>query len=603
MFTYHALKKTLHTFMKNWSAYLILVISLDLILSFLIVPLMRWFTRLIMITNRVPYVSYTNIGWLFTKRPAAVVELLVLALIILILVFWQFAFLLTGVANILKLQEQRLTVVLKASLRSLLHLRVSSFLFFIPYFVLVLPFSENYLSSPLLAKIQIPVFIIEFLQQKPRYAILLAFGTLIVSYLALRLIQALPLMVIKKQHGFTAAKTSWVLTRHHLWAYIWRLVMLGFSGLVATGTVSLILYGLQLLLDKTPKLIAFSGAVINMGLLSIWSRIIGAVILVNFILLLLMMLDAQAPFVLNVQATKQPKRLASHRWIPLILVAIFLTSQISFNIYYLRGAVLTQPLTISHRGVDNENGVQNTIPALIKTSKEKPDYVEMDLHETKDHQFVVMHDENLKQLTGVNKAPYQLKLKQLTRLKAHENGHVAPVASFDTYLRAAETHHQKLLVELKTTAHDSKNMLTRFDRRYAHRLMADHDMVHSLDYQVISGLKKLTPKLKVSYILPYNLTFPQTSADAYTMEETTLNSAFVTQVHYNHQAVFAWTINDRDDMTKMFFLNVDGVVTDKLTLLKQTIKSNFDHPSYASRLLIYSNELDNLTSLSKTALN
>src|SRR5690625_2466644 len=67
--------------------------------------------------------------------------------------------------------------------------------------------------------------------------------------------------------------------------------------------------------------------------------------------------------------------------------------------FYLTGDN-RRPVTISHRGVAEKNGVQNTIPALERTHRLYPDYVEMDVHETKDHQFVVMHDENLKELAG-----------------------------------------------------------------------------------------------------------------------------------------------------------------------------------------------------------
>ncbi len=35
---------------------------------------------------------------------------------------------------------------------------------------------------------------------------------------------------------------------------------------------------------------------------------------------------------------------------------------------------------------------KNTLDSLIETNKAKPDYVEMDIQETKDHQFIVMHD-------------------------------------------------------------------------------------------------------------------------------------------------------------------------------------------------------------------
>ena len=96
------------------------------------------------------------------------------------------------------------------------------------------------------------------------------------------------------------------------------------------------------------------------------------------------------------------------------------------------------PMTVSHRGVTDGNGVQNSISALKRTSRKyHPDYVEMDIHETKDHQFVVMHDEKLRKLAGVNKRPGQLTLRQLERLSIHENGQRSKIASLNEYLSAA----------------------------------------------------------------------------------------------------------------------------------------------------------------------
>ncbi|GAY72421.1 glycerophosphoryl diester phosphodiesterase [Lentilactobacillus kosonis] len=196
-------------------------------------------------------------------------------------------------------------------------------------------------------------------------------------------------------------------------------------------------------------------------------------------------------------------------------------------------------------------GVQNTIPALKLTSKEKPNYVEMDIHETKDHQFVVMHDENLEELAGINKAPYQLTLKQLTKITVRENGHHAKIASFDNYLKTANKLHQKLLVEIKVTPHDSKNMTKLFVDRYEKTLLKHHDRIHTLSYPVVTQLKQLAPKLFVSFILPYNLTFPETKANAYTMEATTLDSSFIANADKHKQEVYAWTVDDTDQMDQM----------------------------------------------------
>lgn len=172
-----------------------------------------------------------------------------------------------------------------------------------------------------------------------------------------------------------------------------------------------------------------------------------------------------------------------------------------FSAVYLKGGLDSHPLTISHRGVDAGNGVQNTIPALQKTAKEHPDYVEMDLHETRDHQFVVLHDENLQELAGVNKAPRELTLAQLQRLTVRENGHHAKLASFDAYLAAAARLHQKLIVEIKTTSNDSKGMLQRFIAKYAATLVKHGDRVHSMNYQVVTTLRRQVPDLYTSLIL------------------------------------------------------------------------------------------------------
>ncbi|MGC3141971.1 glycerophosphodiester phosphodiesterase, partial [Enterococcus faecalis] len=40
---------------------------------------------------------------------------------------------------------------------------------------------------------------------------------------------------------------------------------------------------------------------------------------------------------------------------------------IIFNAVYLTGLLESKPLIISHRGVTNSNGVQNTIPAMEST--------------------------------------------------------------------------------------------------------------------------------------------------------------------------------------------------------------------------------------------
>ncbi|EPI15824.1 glycerophosphodiester phosphodiesterase family protein, partial [Enterococcus faecalis] len=309
-----------------------------------------------------------------------------------------------------------------------------------------------------------------------------------------------------------------------------------------------------------------------------------SVLLINF---LYTQLNVQAETTTKVAFDKETKR---NKLVTigmgLGLFTIF-GGYIIFNAVYLTGLLESKPLIISHRGVTNSNGVQNTIPAMERTIKFKPDYIEIDVQETKDHQFVVMHDANLKELAGVDGTPQEFTLAELTKMTVKENGQEAPIASFDDYLAKANQAKQKLLVEIKTSKQDSQGALSNFIEKYERPLIKNNHQVQSLDYNVIKAFKKAKSKVKVSFILPYNFTFPETQADLYTMEATTLNDTFILKADQQKKAVYAWTVNDSEVLSKMLFMDVAGVITDDLELVNEEVNDFEKNPSYADRILHY----------------
>lgn len=412
-------------------------------------------------------------------------------------------------------------------------------IFFTFYFLLIVPFSGIFLKSPLLSKVVVPEFILEFLFKKPLYACLITLFYLIVFIISIRLLYVLPVLLLKKQSLKKAVATSFQLTKGRFVFFSLKLLKLSF--LAFSGNFLLLggLYLLQTWFDRRSAWLALSAGSLNVTLLQLGSFLITIWVSVTLFRLLL-------PHEFKLSTYKSTKRSRLERSARL-LVFLFSGLTLLSNGFYLVN-IGHMPLIISHRGVDNENGVQNTLPALRKTAKSKPDYVEIDVQETKDQRFVVMHDENLK---------------------------------------TAARYHQKLLVEIKTTARDSKQMLPNFFKEYGPKLLQQNAQVQSLDYAVITAAKKYTPKLATYYILPYNFIFPQTPANGYTMEKTTLNSAFVTQAKLSLKKVYSWTVNDEESFKEAAFLDVDGVITDNVTEAKQVYQELKTNKSYASRLLDY----------------
>ena len=565
-------------FKKHLLQYILLVLSLDLISQFIVIPLFRYVTTFVLQAGAIPFVSYQNVIIIITTHTSIFIILIIELILLMLIVYSEFAFLLIGVKNIKK-ATFTLPSVFKETFISLKTLRVSSLLLLIAYFIFIIPFAGIIFRTPLLSKIQIPDFILDYMTRNWILALILILFYLVIGVLGLRLILTLPLMIFKQQKTWPAMKQSWNLTRK-----LWRPLIIRLGELTFLAAIILLgfycsFYLLQLACDIFPRKLSFIIAVVNLTIIQIISEVVliwSSVIAICFLFKPIGIQEKSRP----AQTNKVVISTSS------IIIAVLVMGAAITNILYL-GTNFSAPLIISHRGVSEENGVQNTIPALKKTAHLKPDYVEIDLHETKDKQFVVMHDENLKKLTGVDKKPNELTLKELTNLTAKENGSEGKVASFDQYLKAAKKLHQKLLIEIKTTPQDSKKMLEYFNRKYGKLIIERHYQVQSLDYGVVENLHRINPKLPVLYIQPYNFTYPESVAKGYSMEYSTLDSDFIWQAHLHHHPVYAWTVNQSGLIKRLMYDHVDGIITDDVPEVKKAIKDFKNNSSYANKILNY----------------
>lgn len=592
--TLHFLNKSYRVFFRHWKLYLLLVIGTNFILSQVIQPILTVIVNTILSSNHVEYLTYTNIISVIVNRPILLIELILVILAILGIVYVQMAFMIRSIRSIRYDLKIGYKVLLKQSIHDVLALRPLTALLVTWYFVLILPFGEVLFKSSLLSKVTIPDFIIQDMWASPTIwgPILIVYG--LAFFFSIRLISFLPTLLFssEKRTG-QLIKLSWDSARGRFWTTLLK-------GLVITTSLAILavisqigLYAIQSYADTHLQGQALVIAMVNLLLLEFFSQVVLALSVVLLLGIALDIFEQHQPQLQPVQEIHtKSKRMIGLRRAGVTLAILLIAGTVSiYNYGYLKGLLGDYPVLISHRGVDDGNGVQNTIPALEKTSAEKPDYIEMDIQETKDHQFVVMHDPNLEALAGVNRTVHDLTLSELTALTVSENGYSAKIPSFDQYLDAAEKHHQKLLVEIKVSPQDSPNMTKNFVKKYQKRMLADKNKIHSLSYDVVSQIKKQAPNLYVSFIMPYNISFPNTPANAYTMEATTLNDTFVSQAHDKKQDVYAWTVNDDSVMQNMMFMDVDGIITDQLSTLKDVVKANNDHPSYANRLSLFSNQL------------
>ncbi|WP_171844983.1 glycerophosphoryl diester phosphodiesterase membrane domain-containing protein [Enterococcus mundtii] len=579
-------------FLKGTQAYFRDVVLMHGFILFVCLPLLGSMTRLILQRGSIDYLSTDNIPTLISQHPGVFFSLIAVLLLILLLVYFEFTFLLMSVYFIKKQEPISLKQLLQLTIRQIKKVRPMIFLFFLAYFFLILPISGLSFNSDLLSKIKIPAFIMDFIFTN-RWIIVSSFLLVYVflGYIGIRLIFALPEMILRDRPFREAIRESWRLTKARFFAISGQfLVISGTILLISTISYLAILSG-QIFVEEYFSDYSLISAVFAMTLLQgvLLFNIVMSTVGIFYVIVDFMDDEGFLPDIPSWFSSQEvPKKHTALKNTAFTLFAVFFGVGVCiYNMNYLTSASETKPLTISHRGVSLGNSAQNTIAALEKTSKDyHPDYVEMDIQETKDGQFVVMHDFNLRNLTGVNKAPQDLTLAELEKLTVTENGAKEPLVSFDTYLNRANELNQKLLIEIKTTRKDSDDLVKNFVKKYEETILTHGHILQSLTYQTVSDLKAENPNFYVGYILPFNLVGPPvTPADFLTMEYSTINRNFIDSAHQDGKKVYVWTPNESDDMSRMMFYGVDGIITDDMQALNDTIKDSEGEITYSDKLL------------------
>lgn len=579
-------------FLKGTQAYFRDVLIMHLFILFICLPLLNSTTRSILNRGAIDYISSDNISTILSQHPGVLLSLTAVLLTILLLVYFEFTFLLMSVYFIKKQTPISLKQLLQATFRQLKKIRPLTFLFFLAYFVLILPISGLSFNSDLLSKVKIPAFIMDFIFTN-RWIVVSSFILfyIFLAYIGIRLIFALPEMILRDRPFKQAVKESWYLTKSRFFAILGQFIIIGGSILLISFAGYLIVLLAQIIVEQFFPNYSLISAVFAMTILQaiLLFNIVMSTVGIFYIIIDFMDDEGFLPETPNWFRLESPnKRFSVLKNTSLVLFAVFFGVGVClYNMNYLTSASQTKPVTISHRGVSGGNSAQNTLAALEKTSRTyHPDYVEMDVQETKDGQFVVMHDFNLKKLTGINKAPQDLTLKELEKLKVTENGAKEPVVSFDTYLKRANELNQKLLIEIKNSKNDSKDIVERFVKKYEENILTHQHILQSLTYQTVSDLKNANPNFYVGYILPFNIVGPPvTPADFLTMEYSTINRNFIDSAHQDGKKVYVWTVNDSDGISRMMFYGVDGIITDQMTILNENIKAMDEEITYSDKLL------------------
>ena len=524
------------------------------------------------------FISYNNIFSIIKNAPIVSLGFVVLIAINLLVAYFQLSILFIGARHLLYHEKRTLIEysrkVFRESLAFMKKLTISKALFIFLFVAMLFPFIRKIFKIYYFNKIVIPEFIQTYMEDKYwMWWVAIISLSFLFFYVSVRLMFALPKVFYEKMSVKDSVLYSLEKTKNNFWFYAWHLFLIIVKTNLFFYLPLIPILSIQFIVDSITQKESLVLAIINFALIKNFHYMALTYFLVKF-----------SSFLTGEELDIMPRREKDHimRWGVMVCASTLFAIE-GYN--YLEAPVVNPPLVISHRGVSNSNGVQNTIQSLEKTAQLKPDLIEMDIQETKDGQFVMMHDANLRGLAGLNKTPQDLTLEELQQIDIHENGYTTKISSFDDYLNRANELHQKLLIEIKTSHKDSPQMMDHFLEKYAAKIKVYGHQMQSLDYHVVEKVTQYDKDIPIYFILPYNSVFPRTNATGYTMEYSTLDEYFVTKLWNTEQKLYVWTINSSESFDKSFRLGVNGMITDNLKMIKDELETAQEDPEYTDLLL------------------
>lgn len=234
-------------------------------------------------------------------------------------------------------------------------------------------------------------------------------------------------------------------------------------------------------------------------------------------------------------------------------------------------------LIIGHRGASSVSP-ENTLKAFQKAIELKADYVEFDVQETRDGVLVVVHDEDIKRITGKDGLIKDMTLNELRKLNFGESEKIP------TLQELVELTKNKIGLNCEIKVEGITEEVIHIFREYD---IIGTTLVSSFIHHELLKIQKIESSLKLASLEPTPGTIKidwdkKKEMIQYCIDNNIyainplvmmVNQQFVDFAHDNNIKVFPWTVDSKVSIKKLIRLGVDGIITNDISRAKDILKS------------------------------
>ncbi len=223
-------------------------------------------------------------------------------------------------------------------------------------------------------------------------------------------------------------------------------------------------------------------------------------------------------------------------------------------------------VVIAHRG-GSQLFLENTMTAFRKVQELGVDAIELDIHASKDGKLIVIHDPNIKRISGIDRYVADMTFEEISKVEL-EGGERIP--DFETVLREIEI---PLVVELK--AADVVMALISIFREHPEYI--ERCVVISFLHEILKVMKEEFPQLVTGALLAGFPVDPvavakSCGADTLSLYFEGITKEYVDRCHEGGILVSVWTPNTEKEIADSIAAGVDSIGSDRPDLVLEAIK-------------------------------
>ena len=242
-------------------------------------------------------------------------------------------------------------------------------------------------------------------------------------------------------------------------------------------------------------------------------------------------------------------------------------------------------MVIAHRGFSGE-APENTLAAFQKAIEVGSDMLELDIHLTKDHEAVVIHDGTLERTTDGQGKVADFTLKELKKLDA--GFRFSPQFSGEripTLKEVLELAQGRVLVniEIKNPSPGQYSIGEIADRALQEvnrAKMLDRVILSSFNPLALERIQALEPRARVALLYHRDWNSPQEVTGGKSWSVLNLRKNFLTKekianTHQQGMKVNVYTVDAEEEMEQFIRWGIDGIITNQPGRLIKLLQKKF----------------------------